>query len=147
MAQATAKLARPKYTGLMAGWCVFLGIYQILLAARFGGLFLGSSNLLTQDLSSPDLRIVQTVIGIVAFIVAYGLWGMRWWGWVLGCLLMGALTAVALTGLLSYFLGGNTSAPIVWDVLDLAFVAFNLSWGIPRTVCDAYMCQPSLKAR
>lgn len=142
MAQTTTKPARPKGTGFMAGWCVFLGIYQIFFAAQFGGLFLGSSNLLRQDLPTIDLRILYAVIGIVAFIVAYGLWDMRWWGWVLACVLVGAVMAVALTGVLSYFLVGNTSAPIFWDVLDLAFVVFNLSWGVPRKVRDAYLCQP-----
>lgn len=141
MAQSTATLARPKYTGFMVGWLVFLGVYQIFFAGLFGGLFLGANAPFLVVTPPIDVQLVRTVMGIVAFVTAYGLWKMQWWGLVLGFILEGIIIAVVLEGFMRYF-WLNETEPIVWLVLDFAFIIFNLYWGLPRNVRDAYLCQP-----
>ena len=45
--------ARPKNLGFMVGWLVFLGIYQILLAWKFGTFFEGSKGICGTTSAAP----------------------------------------------------------------------------------------------
>jgi hypothetical protein len=134
-------MVKPKYTGFMAGWAVFLGFYQIFLAGQHGGLFLGKSNLVALDLPTTALTILYTVTGLLALSVAYGIWTMRWWALPFGFLLQGMVIAVAVEGIIRWAVLGQPS-PIAWDALDLAFAAFNLSWALSRDVRSAFGAVP-----
>jgi len=140
MTQDTNKRSRPKWTGLMVGWLVFLGFYQPFLAAQHGGFFLGQNNLLHQDVSSTDLVILYMVMGVLFLILAYSAWTMKWWAFPLGLVIQGMVIVVALEGVARWLLLGQT-APLVWDALDLIFAAINLAWLLSREVRTAYMNQ------
>jgi uncharacterized membrane protein len=140
MTQDSNKRVRPKWTGLMVGWLVFLGFYQPFLAAQHGGFFLGQNNLLRQDVSSTDLVILYIVMGVLFLILAYAAWTMQWWAFPLGLVIQGMVIAVALEGVFRWLLLGQP-APLVWDALDLIFAAINLAWLLSREVRTAYMNQ------
>jgi hypothetical protein len=140
MTQDLNKRTRPKWTGLMVGWLVFLGFYQPFLAAQHGGFFLGQNNLLQQDVSSADLVILYMVMGALFLVLAYSAWTMKWWAFPLGLVIQGMVIVVALEGVARWLMLGQ-SAPLVWDALDLIFAAINLAWLLSREVRTAYMNQ------
>jgi len=140
MTQKIDKRTKPKGTGFMAGWAVFLGLYQIFLAAKHGGLFLGANNLERQDLSRTDLTILYISMGVLFLIIAYALWNLKWWAFPLGLVVQGMVIAVALEGIIRWLALGQ-QAPVVWDAVDLAFAAFNLVWALSRDVRTAFMPQ------
>lgn len=136
----STKPTKPKYTGFMAGWAVFLAFYQTFLAARHGGLFLGENNLLQNDVSHTDLVILYIAMGILFLVIAYAIWNMKWWAFPLGLVVQGMVIVVALEGIYRWLaLGGQ--APIVWDLMDIAFAIFNLAWALSRDVRNAFMAQ------
>jgi hypothetical protein len=140
MTLESTKVTKPKYTGFMAGWAVFLAFYQVFLAARHGGLFLGENNLLQKDLSHTDLVILYIAMGILFLIIAYAIWNIKWWAFPLGLVVQGMVIAVALEGIFRWLALGQ-QAPIVWDLMDLAFAVFNLAWALSRDVRNAFMSQ------
>ena len=142
MTQKSVKRAKPKWTGAMAGWLVFVGFYQMFLAARHGGLFLGDNNLLQQDVSHTDLVVLYAVAGVLFLVVAYGIWTLRWWAFPAGLVLQGMVIAVALEGIARWLALGQ-QAPIIWDALDLVFAAINLAWALSRDVRTAFINQSS----
>jgi hypothetical protein len=137
MTRESNKRTKPKMTGFMAGWLVFVGFYQIFLAANHGGLFFGENNLLRQDLSTTALAVFYVVAGILFLIVAYGIWTLQWWAFPVGLVVQGMVIALALEGIVRWLALGQ-QAPIIWDALDLAFAAFNLSWALSRDVRTAF---------
>ena len=137
MTQETNKLTRPKLTGFMAGWLVFLCFYQVFLATKHGGLFLGENNLLQQDLNTSALTILYSIMGVLFLIIAYGIWNLKWWAFPVGLVVQGMVIAIALEGILRWLALGQ-QAPVFWDVLDLIFAAFNLSWALTRDVRKAF---------
>ncbi len=138
MSQASTQRVKPKYTGFMAGWLVFVGLYQIFLAAQHGGLFLGQSNLLRQDLSTTALAVFYVVAGVLFLIVGYGIWTLRWWAFPIGLVVQGMVISLALAGIVRWLALGQ-QAPIVWDSLDLVFAAINLAWALSRDVRNAFI--------
>jgi hypothetical protein len=137
MTQDLNKRDKPQYTGFMAGWAVFLAFYQVFLAARHGGLFLGENNLLQQDVSHTDLIFLYSTMGVLFLIIAYGIWNLKWWAFPLALVVQGMVIAVALEGIFRWLALGQ-QAPIVWDTLDLVFAAFNLVWALSRDVRAAF---------
>ena len=142
MTQDSTKRTKPKWTGFMAGWAVFLAFYQIFVARQHGGLFLGENNLLRQDLSSIDLIVLYSAMGVLFLIIAYGIWTLRWWAFPVGLVVQGMVIAVALSGMIRWLALGD-QAPIVWDALDLIFAVINLSWAMSRDVRTAFIYQAS----
>ena len=137
--ESTAR-AKPKWTGFMAGWAVFLAFYQGFVALQHGGLFLGENTLIRQDLSSIDLAILYSVMGVLFLIIAYGIWALKWWAFPLALVVQGMVIAVALSGIIRWLALGQ-QAPVVWDALDLIFAALNLMWALSREVRTAFMAQ------
>ena len=137
--ESTAR-AKPKYTGFMAGWMVFLAFYQTFVAAQHGGLFLGENNLLRQDLSSTFLAVFYVVMAILFLIIGYGIWTLEWWAFPIGLVVQGMVISIALVGVVRWLALGQ-QAPIIWDTLDLIFAAINLSWALSRDVRTAFMSQ------
>ena len=140
MTQDSTKRSRPKWTGFMAGWAVFLAFYQGFVALQHGGLFLGENTLVRQDLSSIDLAILYSVMGVLFLIIAYGIWALKWWAFPLALVVQGMVIAVALSGIIRWLALGQ-QAPVVWDALDLIFAALNLMWALSRDVRTAFMSQ------
>jgi hypothetical protein len=142
MTKDSTKRTKPKWTGFMAGWAVFLAFYQTFLAAQHGGLFLGENSVVRQDLSHADLVVLYCIMGVLFLIVAYGIWSLKWWAFPLGLVVQGMVIAVALEGVIRWLALGQ-QAPIVWDTLDLIFAAINLSWAMSREVRTAFIDQAS----
>jgi hypothetical protein len=142
MTQDSTKRTKPKWTGFMAGWAVFLAFYQTFLAAQHGGLFLGENNLVRQDLSSIDLAILYSLMGVLFLIIAYGIWTLKWWAFPVGLVVQGMVIAVALSGIIRWLALGQ-QAPVVWDTLDLIFAVINLAWALSRDVRTAFITQAS----
>ena len=142
MTQKSVTRARPKWTTAMAGWLVFVGFYQMFLAARHGGLFFGDNSLLQQDVSHTDLVVFYIGAGVLFLVVAYGIWAMRWWAFPVGLVVQGMVIALAFEGI-ARWLAMAQQAPIIWDALDLVFAAINLSWALSRDVRTAFINQSS----
>ena len=129
MTQNSIKRIKPKYTGFMAGWAVFLAFYQGFVALQHGGLFLGENTLVRQDLSSIDLVVLYSAMGVLFLIIAYAIWTLKWWAFPLGLVVQGMVIAVASIGIIRWLALGQ-QAPIVWDVLDLIFAAIQPGVGL-----------------
>ena len=117
---------RPKNLGVMVGWLVFLGVYQILLAWRFGTFFEGSSGDLRSVYGAATMEPLYATTGVLALIVAWGGWRLRPWAYRLAWVLQGLVFALALA-VISLWLAGK-SAPVGWLLLDCAFGAYNVWW-------------------
>jgi uncharacterized membrane protein len=142
MSQASTPRVKPKWTGFMAGWAVFLAFYQGFVALQHGGLFLGENTLVRQDLSNIDLAILYSAMGILFLIIAYAIWTLKWWAFPLGLVVQGMVIAVASIGVIRWLALGE-QAPVVWDILDLIFAVLNLTWALSRDVRTAFMSQQS----
>jgi hypothetical protein len=140
MSQASTPHVKPKWTGFMAGWAVFLAFYQGFVALQHGGLFLGENTLVRQDLSNIDLAILYSAMGILFLIIAYAIWTLKWWAFPLGLVVQGMVIAVASIGVIRWLALGQ-QAPIIWDALDLIFAVINLAWALSRDVRTAFMSQ------
>ncbi len=125
-AAAPAKGARPKNLGFMVGWLVFLGLYQILLAWRFGTFFEGSQGDLRAYYGGATLEPLYATIGVIALVVAWGGWRLKPWAYRASFVLQGLVYVVVIGGLVLWATG--KSAPIGWLALDAAFGAYNLWW-------------------
>ena len=124
----------------MAGWAVFLAFYQGFVALQHGGLFLGENTLVRQDLSTIDLAILYSAMGVLFLIIAYAIWTLKWWAFPLGLVVQGMVIAVASIGVIRWLALGR-AGPIMWDVLDLIFAVINLTWALSRDVRTAFMSQ------
>ena len=82
--------------------------------------------------------ILYIAMGILFLIIAYAIWNMKWWAFPLGLVVQGMVIAVAFEGIIRWLALGQ-QAPIVWDLLDLAFAVFNLAWALSRDVRNAFM--------
>ena len=140
MTQNSNKRIKPKYTGFMAGWAVFLAFYQGFVALQHGGLFLGENTLIRTGLSSIDLAVLYSAMGVLFLIIGYAIWKLKWWAFPLGLVVQGMVIAVASIGIIRWLALGQ-QAPVVWDLLDLVFAAFNLTWALSRDVRTAFMSQ------
>jgi len=123
---APDKGGRPKNLGFMVGWLVFLGLYQILLAWRFGTFFEGSQGDLRAYYGGATLEPLYATIGVVALVVAWGGWRLKPWAYRVSFVLQGLVFVVVLGGLILWATG--KSAPVGWLALDAAFGAYNLWW-------------------
>ena len=125
-AAAPDKGARPKNLTFMVGWMVFLGVYQIFLAWRFGTFFEGSKGDLRNYFGGATLEPLYAAIGVLALVVAWGGWRLRPWAYRLAWIFQGLVFALALTVFVLWVAG--KSAPAGWLLLDCAFDAYNVWW-------------------
>jgi len=124
--QPVDQLVRPKNLGFMAGWLVFLGLYQIFLAWRFGTFFEGTKGLLRAKDGVAAVWPLYVGIGIIALVEAWGLWKLRRWAYFLGFVLQGLVYALVIV-VIALWVDGKP-APVGWLILDAAFGAYNLWW-------------------
>ena len=121
-----AQPKRPKNLGFMVGWMVFLGIYQIFLAWRFGTFFEGTRGDLRKYYGGATLEPLYATIGIVALVIAWGGWRLRPWAYRLAWVFQGLVFALALV-VFGLWLAGK-DAPAGWLLLDCLFGAYNVWW-------------------
>jgi len=133
--------ARPKNLGFMVGWLVFLGIYQIFLAARFGTFFEGSKGDLRHYYGASTMEPLYATIGVVALIVAWGGWRLRPWAYRASFVLQGLVYLVVLGGIILWLTG--KSAPVGWLLLDAAFGVYNLWWLLQPATRAAFRPPPA----
>ena len=127
---------RPYQLGFMVGWLVFLGIYQVFLAWRFGTFFEGSRGLLRGQYGGAALEPLYAAIGLVALVVAWGGWRLRPWAYRLAWVFQGLVFGLALV-VIGLWLAGK-DAPIGWLLLDCAFGAYNTWWLLRSDVRQAF---------
>jgi len=72
---------RPKNLAFMVWWLVFLGLYQIFLAWRFGTFFEGTHGDLRHAYGGKFLEPRYASISVAALIVAWGGWHLRQWAY------------------------------------------------------------------
>lgn len=125
-AVAPDKGARPKNLTFMVGWMVFLGVYQIALAWRFGTFFEGEQGDLRQYYGGATLEPLYATIGVVALVIAWGGWHMRRWAYLASFVLQALIYLLIIGGLVVWLAG--KPAPVGWLLLDSAFGAYNLWW-------------------
>ena len=89
---------RPPNLGFMVGWLVFLGIYQITLAWRFGTFFEGEQGDLRQYYGGAALEPLYATIGVLALIVAWGGWRLRPWAYTAAWVLQGLVFVLIVGG-------------------------------------------------
>ena len=143
VAAAPDKGARPKNLTFMVGWMVFLGVYQIFLAWRFGTFFEGTSGDLRSYFGGATLEPLYAAVGVIALIVAWGGWRLRRWAYLLAWVLQGLIFALALSVLVLWIAG--KSAPAGWLLLDCAFGAYNV-WWLTRPDTGRAFAKPTRKA-
>ena len=117
---------RPKNLGFMVGWMVFLGVYQITLAWRFGSFFEGTQGDLRNHFGGLVLEPLYATIGVIALVIAWGGWHLRPWAYRASFVLQGLIYVLIIGGIIVRLTGHP--APIWWLVLDALFGAYNLWW-------------------
>ena len=91
---------RPKNLAFMVGWLVFLGIYQIFLAWKFGTFFEGTHGDLRHYFGGAVLEPLYAVIGVTALVVAWGGWHLRPWAYTASFILQGLIYLLILGGII-----------------------------------------------
>ena len=127
---------RPYQLGFMVGWLVFLGMYQIFFAWKFGTFFEGSQGDLRAHFGGAALEPLYAAVGIVALVTAWGGWKLRPWAYRLGWVFQGLIFALALVIIGMWIAGKNV--PIGWLLLDCAFGAYNTWWLLRPDVRQAF---------
>ena len=128
--------SRPKNLTFMVGWLVFLGVYQIFLAWKFGTFFEGKNGDLRHYYGAGTMEPLYVAIGVLALIVAWGGWRLRPWAYRLAWVFQGLVFVVVLGGIALRIAG--KPAPIGWLLLDTAFGAYNLWWLLRPDVRRAF---------
>jgi len=118
--------SKPKGLTFMVGWLVFLGLYQILLAWRFGTFFEGENGDLRQKYGGVVLEPLYAAVGVLALVVAWGGWRLRPWAYRLAWVFQACIFALGLIIIILWIAG--KSVPIGWLLLDCAFGAYNVWW-------------------
>ena len=118
--------SKPKGLTFMVGWLVFLGLYQILLAWRFGTFFEGEQGDLRQYYGGAALEPLYATIGVLALIVAWGGWRLRPWAYTAAWVLQGLIFVLIVGGEIFWLMG--KPAPTLWLLLDGAFGVYNVWW-------------------
>ena len=131
---------RPKNLTFMVGWMVFLGVYQIFLAWRFGTFFEGTKGLLRTHYGVEAVLPLYIAVGVVALIVAWGGWYLRPWAYIVAWVFQGLIFALALSVFGLWFAGKD--APVGWLLLDCAFGAYNTWWLTRPDVRRAFKAGP-----
>ena len=124
-----AERSRPKDLTFFIGWLVFLGVWQILLAWRFGTFFEGSQGLLRDVYGGSALEPFYAATGVAALALAFGGWNLRPWAYWLAWVFQGLVFAVALLVIGLWWAGEDS--PVGWLLLDCAFGAYNV-WFLTR---------------
>jgi hypothetical protein len=127
---------RPKNLTFMVGWMVFLGLYQIFLAWKFGTFFEGTHGDVRKYYGGATLEPLYATIGVVALIVAWGGWRLRPWAYHLAWVFQGLVFAVVVGGIALRIAG--KPAPLGWLLLDTLFGAFNVWWLLQPDVKRAF---------
>jgi len=127
---------RPKNLTFMVGWLVFLGVYQVFLAWRFGTFFEGTSGALRDEFGGAALEPLYLSIGAVALIIAWGGWHLRPWAYWLAWIFQGLIFALALVVFGLWWAGKDV--PVLWLLLDCAFGAYNIYWLLQPDVRHAF---------
>lgn len=141
-AKGAGSRERPKNLAFMVGWLVFLGIYQIFLAWRFGTFFEGTQGDLRHYYGGATLEPLYATIGVIALVVAWGGWHLRPWAYRTSFVLQGLIYLLILGGIVVWAFG--KPAPVGWLLLDAAFGAYNLWWLLRPETKRAF--SPSMKA-
>ena len=131
-----AARTRPPNLTFMVGWLVFLGIYQILLAWKFGTFFEGSKGDLRHYLGGAALEPLYAAVGVLALVVAWGGWRLRPWAYRLAWVFQGLVFAVVVGGIVVRLAGH--SAPIWWLLLDALFGVYNTWWLLQPATREAF---------
>jgi len=131
---------RPPNLGFMVGWMVFLGIYQITLAWRFGTFFEGEKGDLRQYYGGAALEPLYATIGVVALVVAWGGWRLRPWAYTAAWVLQGLIFVLIVGGEFFWLMG--KPAPTLWLLLDAAFGIYNV-WWLTRPATRAAFGRPT----
>ena len=127
---------RPKNLTFMVGWLVFLGIYQIVLAWRFGTFFEGTKGDARKYFGGAALEPLYAAIGVLALVVAWGGWRLRPWAYRLAWVFQGLVFVVVIGGIAVRIAG--KSSPIWWLLLDTLFGVYNVWWLLQPDVRRAF---------
>jgi hypothetical protein len=119
---------------------VFLGIYQITLAWRFGTFFEGEKGDLRQYYGGAALEPLYATIGVVALVVAWGGWRLRPWAYRAAWVLQGLIFVLIVGGEIFWLMG--KPAPTLWLLLDGAFGVYNV-WWLTRPATRAAFGRPT----
>lgn len=132
---------KPPNLGFMVGWLVFLGVYQILFAWRYGTFFEGEQGDLRQYFGGAALEPLYIAVGVLALVVAWGGWRLRPWAYRLAWVFQGLVFALVAGGLVVKATGHP--APVGWLLLDTAFGAYNVWWLTRPATRAAFTQHPS----
>jgi hypothetical protein len=127
---------RPRNLTFMVGWLVFLGVYQIFLAWKFGTFFEGKNGDLRHYYGAAAMEPLYAAIGVLALIVAWGGWRLRPWAYRIAWAFQGLVFAVVVGGVAARLAG--KPAPLGWLLLDTAFGIYNVYWLLQPDVRRAF---------
>jgi hypothetical protein len=133
---AATEIKRPKNLTFMVAWMVFLGLYQILFAWKYGTFYEGDRGDLRKYYGGGTMEPLYAAIGVAALIIAWGGWRLRPWAYIFAWIFQGVIFAVVLGGLALRIAG--KPAPIIWLLLDAAFGIFNVWWLLQADVRAAF---------
>jgi hypothetical protein len=132
---------RPPNLGFMVGWLIFLGIYQILFAWRYGTFFEGEDGDLRHYFGGAALEPLYAVVGVLALVVAWGGWRLRPWAYRWAWVFQALVFALVVGGIVARLTGHP--APVYWLLLDAAFGAYNVWWLTRPATRAAFTRKPS----
>ncbi len=119
-------ISTPLGVSILALLDIVIGVFSIWMGANTEFIRLGHQLLLVDTVRLGDL-----VLGIVLIAAGFGLWKMRYWGWLISILLM-AVGLVLNVGLVL----------IDWELIHRYILAI-----LVRIIVIVYLMQPEIRSK
>jgi hypothetical protein len=123
-------MGRPLGITIAAIIVALLGIGSILVGLLGMGVFTLSGVDTTTVANAAGLGVAAIVIGVAQLIVAFGLWTLKGWAWLLAVILQGINVVVGLATLLMHGMSGMGSAAIGSLVVSAIILAYFMTGGV-----------------
>jgi uncharacterized membrane protein (DUF2068 family) len=123
-------MGRPLGITIAAIIVTLLGVGSILVGLLGMGVFTLSGVDTTTVANAAGLGIAAIVIGVAQLIVAFGLWTLKGWAWLLAVILQGINVVVGLATLLMHGMSGMGSAAIGSLIVSAVILAYFMTGGV-----------------
>jgi hypothetical protein len=123
-------MGRPLGITIAAIIVALLGIGSVAVGLLGVGVFSLSGVDTSTVANATGLGIAAIVVGVAQLIVAFGLWTLKGWAWLLAVILQGINVVVGLATLFMHGLTGMGSAAIGSLVVSAIILAYFMTGGV-----------------
>ena len=123
-------MGRPLGITIAAIIVALLGIGSILVGLLGTGVFKFSGVDTTTVANASAIGITAIVIGVVQIFVAWALWTLKGWAWLLAVILQGINVVVGIVTIVMHGMTGMGSAAIGSLVVSAIILAYFMTGGV-----------------